>query len=165
MYQFTPRLTFSKILENNKPRAAAWVTGGSAEPQLSGLVKFFDTPYGGVLVEAEIFGLPDIDEQGSSNFYAMHIHEYGDCSNSYKNTGEHYNPTGESHPNHAGDMIPLFANQGYAWLAFYDKRFTIDDIIGKSVIIHSRPDDFKTPPSGDSGNKIGCGVIREERYA
>ena len=57
-------------------------------------------------------------------------------------------------------MIPLMGNQGYAWLAFYDKRFSIPEILGRSVIIHAMPDDFRTQPSGDAGEKIGCGVIR-----
>lgn len=164
MFQFTPRLTFVKLLEKNKPNALAWVTGGSANPELSGLVKFYATPYGGILVEAEIFGLPNISEQDSVNFYAMHIHQYGDCSGSFENTGNHYNPTGQPHPQHAGDLIPLLGNQGYAWDTFYDKRFSIDDIIGKSVIIHVGKDDFTTQPSGNAGTKIGCGEIRAEEY-
>ena len=94
MYQFTPRITFTNLLESNRPRAAAWVTGNSAGPQLSGLVKFFETPYGGVLVEAELFGLPDAEDAASTDFYAMHIHEYGDCSDAFAHTGDHYNPTG-----------------------------------------------------------------------
>ena len=64
------------------------------------------------------------------------------------------------HPSHAGDLVPLLGNQGYAYLVFYDKRFTIDDIIGRSVIIHRNPDDFATQPSGNSCEKIACGVIR-----
>lgn len=162
MYQFTPRLTFNHILDHNKPEATAWVTGNSREPQLSGLVKFFDTPYGGVLVEAEIFGLPNVSEEGSARFYAMHIHEYGDCSGQFTKTGDHYNPTNQPHPGHAGDLIPLLSNQGYAWSAFYDKRFTIADILDRSVIIHAMPDNFMTQPSGSSGAKIACGVIRSE---
>lgn len=162
MYQFTPRLTFNQILENNRPEATAWVTGNSQEPQLSGLVKFFTSPYGGVLVESEIFGLPNVSEEGSTRFYAMHIHEYGNCSDNFTKTGDHYNPTNQPHPDHAGDLIPLLSNQGYAWSAFYDKRFTIADILGRSVIIHAMPDDFMTQPSGNSGAKIACGVIRPE---
>ncbi|HBA67969.1 MAG TPA: superoxide dismutase family protein [Lachnospiraceae bacterium] len=162
MYQFTPRLTFVRILEKNCPAAVAWVTGKGAYSELSGLVKFYRTPYDGVLVEAEIFGLPNIATQGSSDFYAMHIHENGDCSGSFEKTGGHFNPSDSFHPAHAGDMVPLLGNQGYAWTVFYDKRFTIDDIIGKSVIIHSGRDDFTTQPAGDSGEKIGCGVIRSE---
>lgn len=164
MYQFTPRLTFVGILEKNKPRAVAWVTGRDEWAQLSGLVKFYDTPYGGVLVEAEVFGLPNISAADSSGFYALHIHEQGDCSGSFANAGGHYNPANQPHPEHAGDMIPLLGSQGYAWSAFYDKRFAINDIIGKSVIIHLNRDDFTTQPSGDSGAMIGCGVIRTEEY-
>lgn len=162
MYQFTPRLTFVRILEKNRPAAVAWVTGNNIYSELSGLVKFYDTPYDGVLIEAEVFGLPNVSTQGSSDFYAMHIHQYGNCSGSLEKTGSHFNPTNAFHPEHAGDMIPLLGNQGYAWTSFYDKRFAIDDIIGKSVVIHSRRDDFTTQPAGDSGEKIGCGVIRKE---
>ncbi len=78
----------------------------------------------------------------------------------FDKTGNHYNPTKEPHPDHAGDLIPLMGNQGYAWLAFYDKRFQISEIMGRSVVIHTMPDDFKSQPSGDAGGKIGCGVIR-----
>ena len=59
-----------------------------------------------------------------------------------------------------GDLPPLLGNNGYAWTAFFDKRFTIDEIIGKSIIIHNMRDDFTSQPSGDSGTKIGCGVIK-----
>lgn len=159
--QTTPRIPFLQLLTYERPDAAAWSTGSASHPRLSGLVKFYRTTYGGVLVEAEIFGLPNIDQQGSSDFYAMHIHEFGDCSDNFDKTGNHYNPSGEVHPDHAGDLLPLLGNQGYAWSAFYDKRFTIEEIIGKSVIIHSNRDDFTTQPSGDSGTKIGCGEIRK----
>jgi len=162
MYQFTPRLSFLPILEENRPRAVAWVRGNSSSSPVSGLVKFFETPYDGVLVEAEVFGLPNISEQDSTRFYAIHIHEYGDCSADFSRTGDHYNPAGQPHPRHAGDLIPLLSNQGYAWAAFYDRRFTIDEIMGRSVIIHAMPDDFVTQPSGNSGQKIACGVIRPE---
>lgn len=158
--QVTSGITFSQLLQYNHPKAAAWVTGNADNPQLSGLVKFYQTFYNGVLVEAEIFGLPNVEELKGSNFYAMHIHQFGDCSDNFSKTGEHYNPENNLHPSHAGDLLPLLANQGYAWSAFYDKRFTIDEIIGKSVIIHSGPDDFTTQPSGNAGIKIGCGEIR-----
>ncbi len=161
MTDVTPGMIFTDILRNGSPEAIAWIRGNGENPQLSGIVKFYQTPYSGVLVEAEIFGMPNIATQFSSDFYAMHIHEKGDCSLPFDKTGDHYNPTNEMHPNHAGDMIPLMANQGYAWLAFYDKRFTIPDILDRSVIVHRMPDDFKTQPSGDAGTKIGCGVIRK----
>lgn len=158
--QMTPRINFTQLLAYERPEAAAWVTGNADHPRLSGLVKFYQTTYGGILIEAEIFGLPNIDIQGSSNFYGFHIHEYGNCSDNFNKVGGHYNPTDTTHPNHAGDMLPLLGNQGYAWSAFYDKRFTIDQIIGRSVIIHADRDDFTTQPSGNAGPMIGCGEIR-----
>lgn len=158
--QPTPRLAFVQQLSENRPQAMAWVRGNAANPRLSGLVKFYDTPFGGILVEAEVFGLPNITTPGSSNFYAMHIHQFGDCSENFIHTGDHYNPGSTLHPQHAGDMPPLLGNQGYAWTAFYDKRYRISDIINRSVIIHAHPDDFVTQPSGNSGEKIGCGLIR-----
>lgn len=158
--QPTPRLSFTQQLEDNRPQATAWVRGGAAYPHISGLVKFYDTPYGGIVVEAEVFGLPDIAIPGSSAFYGVHIHENGDCSGNFTRTGGHYNPAGRSHPGHAGDLPPLLGNQGYAWSSFYDKRFRIRDILGRSFVIHARRDDFTTQPAGDAGPMIACGVIK-----
>lgn len=45
----SPRLAFVQLLEDHRPQATAWVQGSSAYPQISGLVKFYDTPYGGFL--------------------------------------------------------------------------------------------------------------------
>lgn len=157
--QSTPGDIFADLLRYNNPSALAWVRGGDTVPALSGLVKFYETPYQGVLVEAEIFNLPNKSIPGSSDFYAFHIHQNGDCSDNFAHTGDHFNPTSQLHPFHAGDFPPLLGNEGYAWTAFYDKRFSIKDILGRSVIIHSNEDDFKTQPSGDSGSKIACGVI------
>ena len=111
------------------------------------------------MVEAEIFGLPNSNLPGSSSFYAMHIHDSGDCSDHFSHTGLHYNPQNALHPDHAGDMPPLLGNQGYAFSVFYDKRYTIQEIIGRSVIIHEKPDDFTSQPAGNAGDKIACGTI------
>ena len=159
-YQTTPRIAFVDLLLRDHPDAAAWVKGNAENPELNGMVKFYHTTYGGVLVEAQIFGLPNVAIPGSGNFYAMHIHESGDCSDDLAHTGMHYNPKDTAHPDHAGDMPPLFGNQGYAYSVFYDKRFTIPEIIGRSVIIHEKPDDFTSQPAGNAGKKIGCGEIR-----
>ena len=56
-------------------------------------------------------------------------------------------------------MPPLFINDGYAFMIFLTDRFKVDEIIGRTVIIHSMPDDFTTQPSGNSGMKIACGVV------
>jgi len=156
----TPADNFLYLLTQNEPRAIAWIQGNADHPQLAGSVRFYETSYGGVLIEAEIFGLPNIAVQGSSDFYAMHIHESGNCARPFDQTGNHYDPRGSMHPWHAGDLPPLLGNQGYAYQVFYDKRFHISEVIGRSVIIHSHADDFMTQPSGNSGDKIGCGTIR-----
>ena len=61
-----------------------------------------------------------------------------------------------------GVNADVLENKAYgdAWTAFYDKRVRIQEIMGRSVIIHAMPDDFTTQPSGNSGTKLGCGVIR-----
>ena len=158
--QTTPRIAFTNLLLRDHPDAAAWINGNTKNPKLSGTVKFYHTTYGGVLVETHILGLPNKEVPGSSNFYAMHIHESGDCSDDFAHTGTHYNPKDAAHPNHAGDMPPLLGSQGYAYSVFYDKRFAITEIIGKAVIIHEKPDDFTSQPSGNAGEKIGCGEIK-----
>lgn len=137
-YDITPGTAFTQLLLYNHPGAIAWVSGSEQYPGLSGAVRFYHTTYGGVLVEAEIFGLPNSNLPGSSSFYAMHIHDSGDCSDHFSHTGLHYNPQNALHPDHAGDMPPLLGNQGYAFSVFYDKRYTIQEIIGRSVIIHEQ---------------------------
>ena len=64
--------------------------------------------------------------------------------------------------------VPVFASgelrtdtaSGFAWMMYVTDRFSIPELIGKTVIIHSNPDDFTTQPSGNSGNKIACGTIQ-----
>lgn len=56
-------------------------------------------------------------------------------------------------------MLTLFSNNGFAWMAIFTERFTIDEIIGKSVIVHDSSDDFMSQPAGNSGKRIGCGEI------
>lgn len=54
----TPESIFADLLINDNPQAIAWIMGSEIAPELNGRVKFFNTPFGGVLVEAQIFGLP-----------------------------------------------------------------------------------------------------------
>lgn len=159
----TPSDDFIRVLSQNAPDAVALIRGNEQNPNLNGMVTFYQTPYYGILIEAEIYNLPDAAEDTNtshtSNFYAMHIHETGDCMLPFDKTGAHFNPANQPHPFHAGDLLPLLSSYGYAWSAFYTERLSINDIIGRSLIIHQNPDDFTTQPSGNSGTKIGCGVI------
>ena len=147
---------YFKNLANLKPQATADVFGSKDYKDIVGKVQFYSLPQG-VVVTADIEGLPRTE----TNIFAFHIHEGENCENNFENTGNHFNPTNQPHPNHAGDMPPLFSNNGDAWIAFYTQRFNINEIIGKTVIIHDQPDDFTSQPSGNSGTKIACGTIRK----
>lgn len=151
---------FAMVLDSYLPAATAILSGNADNPGLAGIVKFYETSYGGILVSAEVWGLPAVREEGGTGFFAMHIHEGGDCTQPFDQTGMHYDPQGRPHPAHRGDLLPLLADRGYAWSAFFDDRLTVEELTGKSVIIHANRDDFTTQPSGDSGEKIGCGVIQ-----
>lgn len=152
---------FLDLLQCCPPDAYADIKGNDTYPCLCGRAHFHNTAQGGTLVEVEICNLPFMDEQFSSAFYGMHIHENGDCTPPFDKTGNHYNPSNMPHPMHAGDMPALLGNHGYAYSVFYTERFVIDDIVGRSIVIHAHPDDYRTQPSGNSGNKIGCGVIKQ----
>lgn len=141
------------------PGAYAKIAGNRDNSSLHGIAYFYPVPFGGILIETEVYGLPYENIPPYSQFYGMHIHETGNCSLPFDKTGNHYNPDGLPHPGHAGDLLPLLGNQGYAYSVFYTDQFMLQEIIGRSLIIHSAPDDFTTQPSGNSGDKIACGVI------
>ena len=141
---------------SNIPAAVARVNGDEGYPDLRGMVKFVPL-CDGTLVIADICGLPDSE----TGFFAFHIHEGGSCCEAgFPNTGGHYNPGNTEHPKHAGDLPPLLSCNGRAYMEVKTNRFCFSDVVGKTVVIHSHPDDFKTQPSGGAGSKIACGVIR-----
>lgn len=148
--------------------AFAIIEGGSDYPGIRGCV-FFTPMAEGTLVTASVYGLPAWkaapDGGQPVGPFGFHIHEHGECSESsgddpFHSAGGHWNPDGHPHGNHAGDMPVLFSANGYSYLSFYTNRFKVHDIIGKAVIIHENPDDFRTQPAGNSGKRIACGVIR-----
>lgn len=57
-------------------------------------------------------------------------------------------------------MPPLMGTDGKAFSMFMTDRFTVNEVIGRTVIIHLHPDDFAAQPSGNSGEIIACGVIK-----
>jgi len=155
---------FGQILARRKPDAAAIVKGSPKYAQVHGTVKFYKVREG-VLVAAEIAGLPHKSGPCAGEVFGFHIHEgnacTGNASDPFAATGGHFNPQSCPHPQHAGDLPPLFGNNGYAWSSVLTDRFTVDAIAGRTVVIHRRPDDFTTQPSGNSGEKIACGVIKK----
>lgn len=117
-----------------------------------------------VRVQASISGLKPNSEHG------FHIHEKGDCSSGDgMSTGGHYNPGGKPHgpqssEHHAGDMPSLKADaNGNVSASFELKGVSVGggsaDLVGRGLIVHRDPDDFKTQPTGNSGPRIACAVI------
>ena len=147
----------------NRPQAAACMTGSESYPDISGAVRFYQTQ-AGVLVYAEISGLPRDTPPCQGRIFGFHIHEGTDCGGGmdapFADAMSHYDPEDCEHPNHAGDLPPLLGNGGFALSLFLTNRFSVKEVMGKTVIIHDHPDDFATQPAGNSGTKIACGVIR-----
>jgi len=165
-----PPAESSGFMPGRPNSALAIIRGGPEHPRLRGTVQFRQTA-GGVLVNADISGLP----QSSTGFFAFHLHE-GTCgrrpgpappgADPFPDTGSHYNPGNAPHPQHAGDFPPLLRlRDGSARLSFVTDRFRLEQVIGKCVVIHMNPDDFRTQPSGDSGMKIACGDILPQNPA
>lgn len=147
--------------------AVAYIKGGPLAPDIQGYVYFTPVP-GGTEVFVEVEGLPpyrpatnDEDPVGPHGF---HIHQFGTCevgdpSDPFQAAGEHWAPRNQPHGNHAGDLPVLFSNDGYARMSFFTNKFNVAEAIGKAVIIHRNPDDYRTQPAGDAGKRLACGVI------
>lgn len=148
--------------------ASAQMIGGPLAPQLSGVAIFKEVP-SGTQVCVEVRGLPQYRPAEGGNPpvgpHGFHLHEFGDCqvgdsNDPFKAAGGHWNPTNQPHGNHAGDFPVLFSNHGYASMCFFTDKFKVEDVLGKAVIIHENPDDYRSQPSGDGGKRLACGVIR-----
>lgn len=144
------------------PEAAAHLAGSTKYPDIRGKVEFYEV-YGGTVVVVEVFGLPKENVKENSGFFGFHIHEGSSCTGNaqdlFADTKGHFNPQNLPHPRHAGDLPPLLADRGDAWMSVYTSRFFPEDVIGRTVVIHDMPDDFHSQPSGNSGEKIACGQI------
>lgn len=103
--------------------------------------------------------------------HGFHIHEAGDCSSGDGMSAKgHFNPLGKPHgmpgpQSHAGDLPMLkAAKNGRAKLDFELEGTTVapgsTSIVGRGLIIHAGPDDFKTQPTGNAGARLACGVIQ-----
>ncbi|MGC9965372.1 MAG: superoxide dismutase family protein [Syntrophobacteraceae bacterium] len=117
----------------------------------------------GVRISANIEGL-------SPGLHGFHIHEFGNCGSPDANSaGGHFNPTDMPHAGpkaekrHLGDLGNLEVDKnGMAKLEVTDDLISLEgpkSIVGRSVIIHARADDFKTQPTGGAGARVACGVI------
>ena len=104
--------------------------------------------------------------------HGLHIHEAGDCSSGDGMSAKgHFNPFGKPHGHHgsgerhAGDLPSLKANkEGRANIQVDLDGIALApgpaSIIGRGLIVHADPDDYKTQPTGNAGARIACGVIQ-----
>lgn len=105
--------------------------------------------------------------------HGFHIHEKGDCSApDGSSAGGHFNPATTDHgqvsaePHHGGDMDNVTADaEGKATVdGMLSSNVNIGkgdafDIVGKGLIVHADPDDYKTQPTGNAGGRLACAVI------
>ena len=118
-----------------------------------------------IKITATVMGLKPNSKHG------FHIHENGVCEGpDFKSAGGHFNPHNMPHgapkdmKSHLGDLGNLEANgKGVATKELLISKHSASDmekIMGKALIVHAGPDDFKSQPSGDAGGRIACGIIK-----
>jgi len=150
----------------SKAEAALASASGSI---VSGRVVLLPVPQG-VRITGTIGGL----RAGGS--FGFHLHERGDCSAvDASSAGGHFNPTGAAHgrngggPHHLGDMDNLVADsEGVVQIDRVLGGVSLgggagNDILGRALIVHADPDDYRSQPSGNAGARLACGVVRATR--
>ena len=132
--------------------------------KIKGYVLFTQNPKS-VTVDVRLGGL-------RPGLQGLHIHRFGDLREGCKAAGPHYNPHGTKHGGrlskvrHAGDLGNLRAtSDGSARLKFYDRHFTVKEIVGRSLIVHAMRDDLgrggdkESTKTGNAGARKACAVI------
>ncbi|MEZ5785000.1 MAG: superoxide dismutase family protein [Xanthobacteraceae bacterium] len=135
----------------------------------TGTATLTETP-NGLLISLDLRGLP-------TGEHGFHIHEKGVCNaaDGFASAGGHFNPTGKKHGYmvlggvHAGDMPNqvvaldgrLRGNIINPNVTLTDRAGTLFGNDGTAFVLHDRPDDYTSQPSGSAGDRIACGVIKK----
>ncbi|MBP1758195.1 MAG: superoxide dismutase family protein [Firmicutes bacterium] len=142
------------------PNACAEISGTISYPNLIGLANFY-TISSGVLLFVRVKGLPFSAQVCGPAFFGFHIHEGLSCTGTsaspFADVGGHYNPHNCAHAEHAGDLPPLLSSRGDALMLVLINSFTVEEVIDRTLIIHSSPVPTENPDI--SGPAIACGVI------
>ncbi|MEG0448685.1 MAG: superoxide dismutase family protein [Lysinibacillus sp.] len=153
------------VTTNNTLKATANVIGSKNEGY--GTASFEEQDKG-VLLTLDLKGLP-------AGTHGIHIHEVAKCEPpNFESAGAHFNPTKKQHGKlnpkgyHLGDLPNIeVGSDGIVELSFVAEGLTLKkgrgntimDDDGSALVIHQSQDDYLTDPSGNSGNRIACGVI------
>jgi superoxide dismutase, Cu-Zn family len=127
------------------------------------------TQQGGLMLTGRLQGLPP-------GTHGIHLHQTGRCEPPFQSAGAHWNPMNRRHGTlnpegpHLGDMPNLVvAGDGSATVSVMTSGGTLSgagallDGDGAAVVIHAGADDYRTDPSGNSGDRIACGVVHDTR--
>lgn len=145
------------------PQAVA-VIHPTKNNKVEGTVRFDWISTSEVKIVVDVKGLKPNSEHG------FHIHEFGDVTaNDGMSAGGHFDPKKKKHAgpkdhnHHSGDMGNLKSDangNAHLELTMNDVAlFGKDGILGRAIVIHADKDDFKTQPTGNSGDRIAVGVI------
>ncbi len=129
-----------------------------------GFARFTEDASGTVHVNIKVSGLTE-------GLHGTHVHGVRSCATeltTFSGAGGHHNPAAQRHGSHAGDLPNMTVNgAGRGRLNTNGAGFTLSagattifDTDGSALVVHADTDDYMTDPTGNSGGRVVCGIIR-----